>query len=114
MDTDRQRMLKLSIGKKFDGVLFVPEETGPIQQLGFYNRILGKPIEVLEMKESESLLKGRAKPSLGKATLHGHLAAFKPGLDASSGAGFLALGSLAGSLAVTGADSPPHSFPLLP
>jgi hypothetical protein len=92
----------------------MPEEAGMEQQLRFYDGIPGKTVEVLEVKESEPLLERRAKPSLGKPALHGHLAPLKSGLDPSSGTGLLAFLSFAGGLTVTRANSSPYPFPLLP
>jgi hypothetical protein len=98
MDSNRERMLEFSVGKKLDRFFLVPEEAGLEQEVGFDHGISRKAIEVFEVKESEPLLEGRTKSPLGKSALHRHLAPLKPSLDPPSGTGLLAFGPLARSL----------------
>ena len=107
-------MLELPIGKKLDGLSLFPEETGLEQQVGFHDGILRETIEILDVKDGESLLKRRTKPPFGKAPLDGHLASLKSGLDPSSGTGLLAFGSFAGCFAMAGANPSSYPFSLLP
>jgi hypothetical protein len=106
-------MLELSIGEKLDGLSLFPEEARLEQQVRFHHSIFRETIEVFEVEDRKSFLKGRAKPPFGKAALQGHLPALESGLDPSSRAGFLTLGSFAGGLSVARADSSTHPFFLL-
>jgi hypothetical protein len=77
-------MLEFPVGKKLDSLSPFPDETGLEQQVRFHDGILRETIEVLDVDDGESLLKRRTKPPLGKASLNGHLSAFKTGLDPPS------------------------------
>lgn len=60
-----------------------------------------KNFQLTDIDESVFLAGQRSKTTLGQTTLHGHLTAFKTGLDAAATTGLLTLMSLGCSLTVT-------------
>jgi hypothetical protein len=111
VNTDGQRMLKLSVREKLHR-FFLFQKARLDEELGVHYRILLEAIEVSHVDDGKLFFKRGMEPPLRKAPLNWHLASLEPGFGASSGTGILTFVAFAGCFAMAGSGASPDSFDL--